>query len=122
MVNQPPQLNPNPAQGMSGPGISDFFGGVASLIGADEDKIQKLLSKCIPVMLAPPDEEVRENILKELLPLGITGCFMLSEPGGARSSDMMLGLRSKELHYHLLEHFIHGEQRLDSYRQGKQAA
>ena len=34
----------------------------------------------------------------------------------------MMSLRTKELHYHLLEHFIHGEQRLNSYRQGKEAA
>ena len=122
LVNQPPQIKPVASETTSDPGISDFFGGVASLIGGGQDKIQRLLCKCIPVVIAPHDQQIRENIIKELLPLGITGCFMLSEPSGALSPDLMLGLRSKELHYHLLEHFIHGEQRVDSYRQGKQAA
>ena len=86
LVNQPPQIQTSEADLGPSAGIADFFGGVASLIGGDEDKIQRLLSKCIPVFIAPPDQQTREDVIKELLPLGITGCFMLSEPSPARAA------------------------------------
>jgi tetratricopeptide (TPR) repeat protein len=123
LVNHPPQI----ASGQNaerGPdlGLSDFFGGVASLVGDSDNKIQKLLGKCIPVFEAPPDEEVRENIIKELLPLGITGAFMLQNQPGVPASDMMFSLRSKELYYYMLEHFLHGERRLTDYRRNQEAS
>jgi tetratricopeptide (TPR) repeat protein len=121
LVNHPPQLNTASNQRGSELGLSDFFGGVASLIGDSDAKIQKLLGKCIPVFEAPLDEDSREEIIKELLPLGITGAFMLKDQPQPQPSDQLFSLRSKELYYYMLEHFLHGERRMNKYRRNKEA-
>ena len=122
LVNHPLQSGGGSHRVYSDPGFRDFFDGVASFAAGKSGEACPLLSRCLPVFIGPQDPEVRENLIKQLLPHGIMGAFMLQPSVPGMPSDSQIEERTQELFDYFLDYFRQRDNKLAQFREYKSAA
>ena len=123
LVNQPPRtITDSSGRQYSDHGFKDFFDGVASLFKKANRNPADQLSKCVPIFVAPQDQDIRGRYIEELFPFGIVGAFMLQVLDYHAKPDEQIEERTSELHDYLLEYFRQKDQKLTELKEHKSAA
>ena len=64
-----------------------FYGDLSRLIARTGRRPEDLLSRCIPVLEAPLDHDLRRGIIEDLFGLGLTGVFPLQVMEAGRGPE-----------------------------------
>ena len=82
-----------------------FYGDLSRLIARTGHRPEDLLSRCIPVLEAPLDHDLRRGIIEDLFGLGLTGVFPLQVMEAGRDRKTQVRDRCLELHDYFLDYF-----------------
>ena len=122
LVNNPPPTGLTSQITYTNLGFSDFFEGVASFSSDSTGDSSKLLGRCLPVFIGPQDPTIRENLIKELLPHGIMGAFMLQPAAPGIPLDTQIEERTQELFDYFLDYFRQRDNKLAQFKEYRSAA
>ena len=123
LVNQPMRkMSDSSGRQYSDHGFKDFFEGVASFFEKANRNPADYIKNCVPVFVAPQDQDIRSRYIEELFPFGIVGAFMLGVLDYHAKHDEQIEERTNELHAYLLEYFQQKNRKLSELKEYKSAA
>ena len=123
LVNQPLRKMTDPSgRQYEDHGFKDFFEGVASFFDKANRNPADHLSKCVPIFVAPQDQDIRSRYIEELFPFGIVGAFMLQVLDYHATYSEQIEERTNELHNYLLEYFQQKDKKLIELKEYKSAS
>ena len=122
LVNHPPRLvKDSTGRSYQDQAFADFYQSVASFNKSSRRQASDFLRKCIPILTAAQDADIRQRIIEDLFPYGIVGVFLLGVQPMGMDRKAQLDERIQELDAYLSEFFLQRERKLTQFKEFKSA-
>jgi tetratricopeptide (TPR) repeat protein len=122
LVNHPPQRKKDAGgRQYEDYDFHNFYKSLGDMIAKTRKDPQELVGRCIPILEAPQDHDVRRGMIEDLFSFGITGMFFLELQDLRQPKDEQLRQRLEELEDYFLDYFLSREQKLTDLKQYRTA-